>query len=128
MRLCEKTIFGDDPGLVFTQSREDAKSERTALRLMWNLTEKDGAIVFDVRVIPRSARSEIVGELDGAVKVKLSSPPVDGAANAELIKLFAKKLGVSKSAIEIVSGETSRTKRLRVTGVTAEEVRSLLHE
>ena len=89
---------------------------------MRNLIEKDGAITFDVRVIPRSSRSEIVGEIDGAVKVKLSSPPVDGAANAELIKLFAQKLGVAKSAVAIVSGETSKTKRLRVTGVTAEQL------
>ncbi|MBA3352634.1 MAG: DUF167 domain-containing protein, partial [Blastocatellia bacterium] len=48
------------------------------------------------------------------------------AANAELIKLFAKKLGVPRSAIAIVSGETSRTKQMRVAGVTAEKIRNLL--
>lgn len=79
-----------------------------------NLHESDNAIIFDIRVIPRSSRSEIVGEHDGALKVKLASPPVDGAANAELIKLFAKKFGVSKSDVEIVSGETSKNKRIKI--------------
>jgi uncharacterized protein (TIGR00251 family) len=86
----------------------------------------DNSVTILVRVIPRSSRSEIVGEHDGALKVRLTSPPVDGAANAELIKLFAKKLGVGRSAVEIVSGETSKTKRLKVTGVTAEQLRHAL--
>lgn len=90
------------------------------------VVEENGEVTFSVRVTPRSSRSEIVGEFDGAVKVRLSSPPVDGAANAELIKLFAKKLGVARSAVAIVSGETSKTKRLRVTGVTAGQLRHLL--
>jgi len=90
------------------------------------IKDTSGAITFTVRVIPRSSRSEIVGEYEGAVKVRLNSPPVDGTANAELIKLFAKKLGVAKSAVEIVSGETSKTKRLRVTGITAGQLRNLL--
>lgn len=83
-------------------------------------------VTITVRVIPRSSRSEIVEEYEGAVKVRLTSPPVDGAANAELIKLLAKELGVSRSDIAIVSGETSKTKRLRVSGVSAEHVRTAL--
>jgi uncharacterized protein (TIGR00251 family) len=83
-------------------------------------------ITFVVKVIPRSSRSEIVGEYDGAVKVRLASPPVDGAANAELIKLFSKALRVPKSAVTIVSGETSRTKRLRVDGVTESQLRAVV--
>lgn len=88
--------------------------------------EESGAITFTVRVVPRSSRSEIVGEMDGAVKVRLTSPPVDGAANAELIRLIAKKLGVSRSAVELIGGETSKTKRLKVTGVTNDQLRDLL--
>ena len=90
------------------------------------IIERENQIEFSVRVIPRSSRTEIVGEYDGAVKVRLSSPPVDGAANEELIKLFAKKLGVARSAVEIVAGETSRTKRLRVAGATVEQLRGLV--
>lgn len=83
----------------------------------------DPVLTIIVRVTLRSSRSEIVGEHDGAIKVRLSSPPVDGAANAELIKLFAKELKLPKSHIEIVSGETSKTKLLRLTGVTAEQLK-----
>jgi len=86
----------------------------------------DLSTTFTVRVIPRASRSEIVGEMDGVVKVRLTSPPVDGAANAELIKLFAKKLGVARAAVEIVSGATARTKQMRVTGVSVEQLRHLL--
>lgn len=92
------------------------------------VTEKSDSVVFAVRVIPRASKSEIVGEYEGAVKVRLASPPVDGAANAELIKLLAKRLGVPRSSVEIVSGETSRTKQLRIYGVTAEAVQSLAND
>ena len=93
-----------------------------------NILEEDGGIIFTVRVIPRSSRSEIAGEHDGALKVKLSAPPVEGAANVELIKLLAKALSVAKAAVVIVSGETSKTKRLRIDGVTADRLRQLLNE
>lgn len=92
------------------------------------VTEKSDSVVFAVRAIPRASKSEIVGEYEGAVKVRLASPPVDGAANAELIKLLAKRLGVPRSSVEIVSGETSRTKQLRIYGVTAEAVQSLAND
>lgn len=81
---------------------------------------------FAVRVVPRAARSEIVGAMDGAVKIRLASPPVDGAANAELIKLFAKALGVPKSDVEIVSGHASKSKHLRIAGVTADTMQTLI--
>lgn len=93
---------------------------------MIEIREQNGAVVFSIRVVPRASRSEIVGEMEGAVKVRIASPPVDGAANGEVIKLFAKTLGVAKSAVEIVSGQTSKAKQIRISGVTAEEVRSAL--
>ncbi len=71
-----------------------------------------------MRVIPRASRSEIVGEYDGSLKVKLASPPVDGAANAELIKLLAKKFGVPKGDVEILSGETSKNKRIKINNLS----------
>lgn len=82
------------------------------------LSEKDGAVIFDVRVVPRSSRSEIVGEHDGVLKIRLASPPVDGAANAELIKLLAKKFGVAKGDVEIVNGETSKNKRIKIANLS----------
>jgi uncharacterized protein len=86
---------------------------------MIEITEKNGAIVFRVRVVPRASKSEIVGSHEGALKIRLASPPADGAANAELVKLLAKAAGVSKSAVEILSGQTARTKQLKIEGVTA---------
>jgi hypothetical protein len=79
-------------------------------------TEKDGNLIFNVRVVARASKSEIVGDLDGALKIRIASPPVDGAANAELIKVLAKKFNVSKSAVQILSGQTSKTKQIKITG------------
>lgn len=93
---------------------------------MLNITEKDGRITFEVRVVPRAARTELAGEIGNAVKIRVASPPVDGAANAELIKFLAKMLGVAKSGVEIVSGQTSKTKRIQITGVTAEQMRKII--
>ena len=81
-------------------------------------TRDDGdALVFEVRVAPRASRNRIVGVQDGALKVALTAPPVDGAANEALRKMLAKAFGVSKSSIEIVRGDRARTKFLRVQGV-----------
>lgn len=82
------------------------------------ITEKDGCLIFTVRVVPRASRSHIVGEHDGALKIQLTSPPVDGAANAELIKLLARQFGVSKGDVEIVAGETSKTKRIKIANLS----------
>ncbi len=83
---------------------------------MIQVTEKSGALIFTVRVIPKSSRSEIMGEHDGALKVKLNAPPIDGAANAELVRLLAKTFGVPKSQIEILKGQRSKTKQIKITG------------
>lgn len=85
---------------------------------MIEVTEKPDSLFFSVRVIPRASRSEIVGEYDGSLKVKLASPPVDGAANAELIKLLAKKFDVPKGDVEILSGETSKNKRIKINNLS----------
>jgi uncharacterized protein (TIGR00251 family) len=82
-------------------------------------------VVLDVRVIPRAAKSQIAGRRDNALLIRLNAPPVDGAANAELIELFARALDIPKRNIEIVAGHRSRTKRVRITGVTSAEVEKL---
>ncbi len=85
--------------------------------------EQDGAVVFEVRVAPRASRSRVIGVQDGALKVALTAPPVDGAANQALRKLLAKTLGVSKSDVEIVRGDRARIKLLRIDGIRAADVR-----
>lgn len=83
------------------------------------------AVTIDVRVVPRASRSEIVGFENGVLKVRISSPPVDGAANAELIKLLAKRIGVAKSEVSIVGGETSKSKRIRINNVSRSTVHAV---
>ena len=81
---------------------------------MIRYSEKGGSITFHVYVVPRASRSEIAGERNGALRVRLASPPVDGAANRELIALLAKALSVPRSAVAIDAGHSSRTKRVTV--------------
>jgi hypothetical protein len=81
------------------------------------LSETNG-VVLTVRVVPRASRSEIVWLHDGVLKVRIAAPPVDGAANAALIKLLAKHFGVSKSDVTIVHGGKSKNKRIRIMNIT----------
>jgi uncharacterized protein len=80
------------------------------------LTRSGNDDLIDIRVIPRAGRSGIAGLRAGAVLVRLAAAPVDGAANTELIDVLAKALGVPKRSIEIVSGDKSRSKRVRIDG------------
>lgn len=89
-------------------------------------SEKDGAILIEVRVVSRASRSEIVGVHDGSLKVRIAAPPVDGAANAELIKVIAKAFHVSKSDVEIIAGRAAKTKRCSIRGVTADQAQAVL--
>lgn len=77
-------------------------------------------MIFTVRVVPRASKSEIVGEYNGALKIRLSAPPVDGAANAELIKTLAKAFGVSNRSVEIINGHNSKTKQVKIKGAMKE--------
>jgi uncharacterized protein (TIGR00251 family) len=81
---------------------------------------KDGKIVFRVQVVPRSSRSEVVGVHNGSLKVKVAAPPVNGSANDELIRVIAKTFKVSRSAVSIVSGQSSRLKHIRIDGPMAD--------
>lgn len=90
--------------------------------------EVSGALVFAVRVVPRASKTAVAGEHDGALKVRVAAPPVEGAANAELMRFLAKQLGVAARAVEIVGGQTSKTKVVRVVGAKAEDLLRLASE
>src|SRR6267142_1733108 len=91
--------------------------------------DKDGAVVFSVRVQPRASKDEIAGEMDGALKVRLRAPAVEGRANEALVEFLAELLKTSRSAVSILSGERSRVKRIEIRGVTRQQVLNLLaHE
>ncbi|MBX3299574.1 MAG: YggU family protein [Acidobacteria bacterium] len=72
--------------------------------------------IITVRVTPRSSKSEVIDESGAVLRVRIAAPPVDGAANAELVRLLARHFRVPKSSVEIVSGTNSRTKRIRLVG------------
>lgn len=94
---------------------------------MVKFSKKEGEIIFNVRVVPNSSKSEIIGEFDSALKIKIAAPPVDGAANAELIKVLAKKLGVAKSAIEIIGGQSSKNKQVKIYNIEPGVLSELFH-
>ena len=81
---------------------------------------------IDVKVLPRSSKDEIVGKKDRVYKIKLTAPAIEGKANKALLKLLAKKLGLPKREIRIISGERSRMKSIRIDRLTLEQVKKLL--
>jgi uncharacterized protein len=94
-----------------------------AFRIMVAIRESDQGVTFAVKVHPRARKNEITGETGDALKVSLTTPPVEGRANQACMEFFAKLLKVPRSSVTIASGQTSRNKVIRVTGLTAEQVR-----
>jgi uncharacterized protein (TIGR00251 family) len=90
------------------------------------IREHAGSVTVDVLVQPRASRAKVGPVHDGRLKVAVTSPPVDGEANAAVIELFAKQLGIAKGAVEVIAGTASRRKTLRISGVTAAAVEGLL--
>lgn len=82
--------------------------------------------LLKLHVTPRGSRSEITGWRDDTLCVKITAPPVEGAANAAIVKFVAESLGVRKSQVELVSGERSREKTVRITGLSDSEIRARL--
>ena len=89
---------------------------------MIEVFERDGGAIFAVRVVPRANRDAIEGEHAGALKVRLTAPPVEDRANDALRRLLAERLNVPIAAVRIIAGEKSRIKRISVLGVSAEQV------
>jgi len=88
---------------------------------------QDGTgVVIKVRVQPRASQNSLAGEMEGALKVRLTAPPVDGAANEACCKFFAQLFGVAKTNVTIISGHTGRNKLVRIEGVSEARARSVL--
>jgi len=93
--------------------------------MLWIQETRDG-VIFKVTVQPRGARNEIVGLQGDALKIRLTAPPVEGAANKMCIELLAKSLKVRKSDVEIIRGQSSRAKKILVRSKTRRTVESLV--
>jgi len=90
------------------------------------IKETAGGVTFQVRVIPGASKNEVAGIQDGALKVRLTAPPVEGKANRACVEFLAGLLGVRRSALAITSGEKSRKKTVSVTGLARGELEERL--
>jgi uncharacterized protein (TIGR00251 family) len=81
-----------------------------------------------VKVVPRSSRNQLAGREENVYRIKVTSPPVEGKANKALIAFLAEKLDIPKRKIELLSGQRSRTKTIRIHHLTAEQVRKRLED
>jgi uncharacterized protein (TIGR00251 family) len=85
------------------------------------------AVTLSIRIQPRASKNEIIAREGGALKIRLTAPPVDGAANEALVRFLADRVSVPKSQIEIISGHTSRDKIIRIHGTSEAEAERLLN-
>jgi len=92
----------------------------------FKITDAKKGAAFTVHVVPRASKNEIAGRMGDAIKVRLTAPPVEGKANKALVAFLAEQLGVRKSQVEIVAGETSRNKMVSVLGLSPVEVEERL--
>jgi len=91
-----------------------------------DIVESNGGVTFAVKVHPRAKKNGVTGELGDALKLSLTTPPVEGRANEACVEFFAKFLKVPRSSVTIASGLGSRNKVIRVAGVTSQYIRERL--
>jgi len=89
-------------------------------------TQHGRSLTLAVRVVPRASHSEVGGEYNGALRVRIAAPPVDGAANRELTRLLAKTFDLPQNAVEIVAGNNSKNKIVRIDGADVARLEQLI--
>ncbi|MEQ8200826.1 MAG: DUF167 domain-containing protein [Syntrophomonadaceae bacterium] len=89
---------------------------------MLNLSESGAGVRLEVKVQPRSSSNQIVGEQNGALKIKLTAPPVDGEANSALIDFLSARLKIPRKDISLVKGDTSRHKIIEIAGLDPDQL------
>ena len=92
----------------------------------FEVQQQNGTVRFRIRVSPRASKNEVGGVHGDALRVRITAPPVDGAANRAIVKLLSKRLGVAKSAVRIVQGQSGRDKLVEVEGVEVSQLYALL--
>jgi uncharacterized protein len=93
---------------------------------MLEITQRGNSMTFAVRVQPRASRNSIDGEWQGALRVRLTEPPLDNRANEALRRLLAEYLEIPVTAVRILSGQHNRSKRVEVRGINSERIRALV--
>jgi uncharacterized protein (TIGR00251 family) len=93
---------------------------------MLRIKDTEKGAVLEIRLLPRSSRCEVAGVQDGALKIKITAPPVEGRANGECIRFISDLLRIRKSAVSIIAGEKSKNKTVLVTGMTAQEIEKVI--
>lgn len=93
---------------------------------MIEIRVQEEGVSFAVRAVPRASKDAIEGEYQGALKVRVTAPPVDDRANKALRRLLAERLNVPVSAVRIVAGEKSRTKRVFIAGASRDKITELI--
>ncbi|MEL7567789.1 MAG: DUF167 domain-containing protein [Dehalobacterium sp.] len=94
---------------------------------MINIVDKGGKVSFKVKVQPRASKNGLSGIIGDAVKLRITAPPVDGEANKGVIQYFARLFGVSQKEVVIISGLSSKTKIVEISGVAASEVAEIFN-
>ncbi len=101
-------------------------SDSPLLNTVWLSTSKNGCPVIALHAQPGAKRTAFAGLYGNKLKIALASPPVNGKANAMLLKFLSKTLGIPKSAVTLLNGETSREKRLEIAGLSTDELLAAL--
>lgn len=92
------------------------------------LEEKDGTVMLKVLLLPRASKNELVGIHGDCLKIKVTSPPVEGQANKKLCEFLSKLMGIGKRQVEIIEGQRSRVKKVRISDKSIDEVRKRLNQ
>lgn len=92
------------------------------------LEEKDGTVMLKVLLLPRASKNELVGIHGDCLKIKVTSPPVEGQANKKLCEFLSKLMGIGKRQVEIIGGQRSRVKKVRISDKSIDEVRKRLNQ
>jgi len=92
-----------------------------------DIVTTNSGIILSIRTQPGSSKNRIIGEYGGRLKLAVTAAPEKGRANKAVIELLADTLHISESSIHIISGESSRDKRLMIEGLTPEDIKSLLN-
>jgi uncharacterized protein (TIGR00251 family) len=90
------------------------------------LKEHEGGVMVEVVLQPRASRNEVAGLQGGRLKIKVTSPPVEGMANKKLCEFLADLMGIGKQRVQVIAGQAARIKRVRITDVSLDEVKRKL--